>query len=232
MKISSQYRSQYSFRHESNINNTRINESIVKKNETAGKDTYLSNIMKQKQELNDRIRDLKDRQEIYTKKINEAIKNLYKSEIRETTNNFSNIEIGIKNSIIEEKNKSTMLDENSTYLNTNDEKESLITKESNEKIEEEILNDEKLEELEQKKDYKEDSNKKEKVSEDLSLVGKTREELENMLKNFINLTQEEIMKLESRIEKLDKNAEEYKQNSKTNIFDKTDEQKKHINVLI
>lgn len=96
------------------------------------------------------------------------------------------------------------------------------------KIEEEILNDEKLEELEQKKD----SNKKEKVSEDLSLVGKTREELENMLKNFINLTQEEIMKLESRIEKLDKNAEEYKQNSKTNIFDKTDEQKKHINVLI
>ncbi|AUA38606.1 Uncharacterised protein [Clostridioides difficile] len=232
MKISSQYRSQYSFRHESNINNTRINESMVKKNETVGKDTYLSNIMKQKQELNDRIRDLKYRQEVYTKKINEAIKNLYKSEIRETTNNFSNIEIGIKNSIIEDKNKSTMLDENSTYLNTNDEKESLITKESNEKIEEEILNDEKLEELEQKKDYKEDSNKKEKVSEDLSLVGKTREELENMLKNFINLTQEEIMKLESRIEKLDKDAEEYKQNSKTNIFDKTDEQKKHINVLI
>ncbi|MGT3863199.1 hypothetical protein I6C10_009095 [Clostridioides difficile] len=232
MIISSQYRSQYSFRHESNINNTRINESMVKKNETVGKDTYLSNIMKQKQELNDRIRDLKYRQEVYTKKINEAIKNLYKSEIRETTNNFSNIEIGIKNSIIEDKNKSTMLDENSTYLNTNDEKESLITKESNEKIEEEILNDEKLEELEQKKDYKEDSNKKEKVSEDLSLVGKTREELENMLKNFINLTQEEIMKLESRIEKLDKDAEEYKQNSKTNIFDKTDEQKKHINVLI
>ncbi|HBG2041813.1 TPA: hypothetical protein KPJ55_003834 [Clostridioides difficile] len=205
---------------------------MVKKNETVGKDTYLSNIMKQKQELNDRIRDLKYRQEVYTKKINEAIKNLYKSEIRETTNNFSNIEIGIKNSIIEDKNKSTMLDENSTYLNINDEKESLITKESNEKIEEEILNDEKLEELEQKKDYKEDSNKKEKVSEDLSLVGKTREELENMLKNFINLTQEEIMKLESRIEKLDKDAEEYKQNSKTNIFDKTDEQKKHINVLI
>ncbi|AQU08298.1 hypothetical protein WIS05_15960 [Clostridioides difficile] len=228
MKISSQYRSQYSFRYESNINNTRINESMVKKNETVGKDTYLSNIMKQKQELNDRIRDLKYRQEVYTKKINDAIKNLCKSEIRETTNNFSNIEIGIKNSIIEDKNKSTMLDENSTYLNTNDEKESLITKESNEKIEEEILNDEKLEELEQKKD----SNKKEKVSEDLSLVGKTREELENMLKNFINLTQEEIMKLESRIEKLDKNAEEYKQNSKTNIFDKTDEQKKHINVLI
>ncbi|PBF40146.1 hypothetical protein BGU48_13635 [Clostridioides difficile] len=222
------YRSQYSFRYESNINNTRINESMVKKNETVGKDTYLSNIMKQKQELNDRIRDLKYRQEVYTKKINDAIKNLCKSEIRETTNNFSNIEIGIKNSIIEDKNKSTMLDENSTYLNTNDEKESLITKESNEKIEEEILNDEKLEELEQKKD----SNKKEKVSEDLSLVGKTREELENMLKNFINLTQEEIMKLESRIEKLDKNAEEYKQNSKTNIFDKTDEQKKHINVLI
>ncbi|WP_131005555.1 hypothetical protein [Clostridioides difficile] len=232
MKISSQYRSQYSFRYESNINNTRINESMVKKNETVGKDTYLSNIMKQKQELNDRIRDLKYRQEVYTKKINDAIKNLGKTEIRETTNNFSNIEIGIKNSNIEEKNKSTMLDENSTYLNTNDEKESLITKESNEKIEEEILNDEKLEELEQKKDYKEDSNKKEKVSEDLSLVGKTREELENMLKNFINLTQEEIMKLESRIEKLDKNAEEYKQNSKTNIFDKTDEQKKHINVLI
>ncbi|PBF16794.1 hypothetical protein [Clostridioides difficile] len=228
MKTSSQYRSQYSFRYESNINNTRINESMVKKNETVGKDTYLSNIMKQKQELNDRIRDLKYRQEVYTKKINDAIKNLCKSEIRETTNNFSNIEIGIKNSIIEDKNKSTMLDENSTYLNTNDEKESLITKESNEKIEEEILNDEKLEELEQKKD----SNKKEKVSEDLSLVGKTREELENMLKNFINLTQEEIMKLESRIEKLDKNAEEYKQNSKTNIFDKTDEQKKHINVLI
>ncbi|EGT3660309.1 TPA: hypothetical protein KN209_001216 [Clostridioides difficile] len=232
MKISSQYRSQYSFRYESNINNTRINESMVKKNETVGKDTYLSNIMKQKQELNDRIRDLKYRQEVYTKKINDAIKNLCKSEIRETTNNFSNIEIGIKNSIIEDKNKSTMLDENSTYLNTNDEKESLITKESNEKIEEEILNDEKLEELEQKKDYKEDSNKKEKVSEDLSLVGKTREELENMLKNFINLTQEEIMKLESRIEKLDKDAEEYKQNSKNNIFDKTDEQKKHINVLI
>ncbi|HBH1681132.1 TPA: hypothetical protein KRM83_003895, partial [Clostridioides difficile] len=230
--ISSQYRSQYSFRHESNVNNTRINESIVKKNETVGKDTYLSNIMKQKQELNDRIRDLKDRQEIYTKKINEAIKNLYKSEIRETTNNFSNIEIGIKNRIIEDKNKSTMLDENSTYLNTNDEKESLIAKEFNEKVEEEILNDEKLEELEQKKDYKEDSNKKETVSEDLSLVGKTREELENMLKNFINLTQEEIMKLESRIEKLDKDAEEYKQNSKTNIFDKTDEQKKHINVLV
>ncbi|VIG00091.1 Uncharacterised protein [Clostridioides difficile] len=225
MKISSQYRSQYSFRHESNINNTRINESIVKKNETVGKDTYLSNIMKQKQELNDRIRDLKDRQEVYTKKINEAIKNLYKSEIRETTNNFSNIEIGIKNSIIEDKNKSTMLYENSTYLNTSDEKESLITKEFNEKVEEEMLNDEKLEELEQKKDYKEDSNKKEKISEDLSLAGKTREELENMLKNFINLTQEEIMKLESRIEKLDKDAEEYKQNSKTNIFDKTDEQK-------
>lgn len=225
MKISSQYRSQYSFRHESNINNTRINESIVKKNETVGKDTYLSNIMKQKQELNDRIRDLKDRQEIYTKKINEAIKNLYKSEIRETTNNFSNIEIGIKNSIIEDKNKSTMLYENSTYLNTNDEKESLITKEFNEKVEEEMLNDEKLEELEQKKGYKEDSNKKEKISEDLSLAGKTREEPENMLKNFINLTQEEIMKLESRIEKLDKDAEEYKQNSKTNIFDKTDEQK-------
>ncbi|MDL0220368.1 hypothetical protein QQO40_08770, partial [Clostridioides difficile] len=223
---------QYSFRHESNINNTRINESIVKKNETAGKDTYLSNIMKQKQELNDRIRDLKDRQEIYTKKINEAIKNLYKSEIRETTNNFSNIEIGIKNRIIEDKNKSTMLDENSTYLNTNDEKESLIAKEFNEKVEEEILNDEKLEELEQKKDYKEDSNKKETVSEDLSLVGKTREELENMLKNFINLTQEEIMKLESRIEKLDKDAEEYKQNSKTNIFDKTDEQKRRINTLV
>ncbi len=232
MKISSQYRSQYSFRHESNVNNTRINESIVKKNETVGKDTYLSNIMKQKQELNDRIRDLKDRQEIYTKKINEAIKNLYKSEIRETTNNFSNIEIGIKNRIIEDKNKSTMLDENSTYLNTNDEKESLIAKEFNEKVEEEILNDEKLEELEQKKDYKEDSNKKETVSEDLSLVGKTREELENMLKNFINLTQEEIMKLESRIEKLDKDAEEYRQNSKTNIFDKTDEQKRHINVLV
>ncbi|MCJ0441108.1 hypothetical protein J0W45_11040, partial [Clostridioides difficile] len=199
---------------------------------TAGKDTYLSNIMKQKQELNDRIRDLKDRQEIYTKKINEAIKNLYKSEIRETTNNFSNIEIGIKNRIIEDKNKSTMLDENSTYLNTNDEKESLIAKEFNEKVEEEILNDEKLEELEQKKDYKEDSNKKETVSEDLSLVGKTREELENMLKNFINLTQEEIMKLESRIEKLDKDAEEYKQNSKTNIFDKTDEQKRRINTLV
>ncbi|MGX4627834.1 hypothetical protein ACWJVN_15210 [Clostridioides difficile] len=232
MKISSQYRSQYSFRYESNINNTRINENMVKKNETVGKDTYLSNIMKQKQELNDRIRDLKYRQEVYAKKINDAIKNLCKSEIRETTNNFSNIEIGIKNRIIEDKNKSTMLDENSTYLNTNDEKESLITKESNEKIEEEILNDEKLEELEQKKDYKEDSNKKEKVSEDLSLVGKTHEELENMLKNFINLTQEEIMKLESRIEKLDKDAEEYKQNSKTNIFDKTDEQKKHINVLI
>ncbi|MDX5721541.1 hypothetical protein SIL18_05035 [Clostridioides difficile] len=232
MKISSKYRSQYSIRHESNVNNTRINESIVKKNETVGKDTYLSNIMKQKQELNDRIRDLKDRQEIYTKKINEAIKNLYKSEIRETTNNFSNIEIGIKNRIIEDKNKSTMLDENSTSLNTNDEKESLIAKEFNEKVEEEILNDEKLEELEQKKDYKEDSNKKETVSEDLSLVGKTREELENMLKNFINLTQEEIMKLESRIEKLDKDAEEYKQNSKTNIFDKTDEQKKHINVLV
>ncbi|EGT2240271.1 hypothetical protein DBN08_18735, partial [Clostridioides difficile] len=222
----------YSFRHESNINNTRINESIVKKNETVGKDTYLSNIMKQKQELNDRIRDLKDRQEVYTKKINEAIKNLYKSEIRETTNNFSNIEIGIKNSIIEDKNKSTMLYENSTYLNTSDEKESLITKEFNEKVEEEMLNDEKLEELEQKKDYKEDSNKKEKISEDLSLAGKTREELENMLKNFTNLTQEEIMKLESRIEKLDKDAEEYKQNSKTNIFDKTDEQKKHINVLL
>ncbi|HBY3020348.1 TPA: hypothetical protein MI012_003710, partial [Clostridioides difficile] len=221
-----------SFRHESNINNTRINESIVKKNETVGKDTYLSNIMKQKQELNDRIRDLKDRQEVYTKKINEAIKNLYKSEIRETTNNFSNIEIGIKNSIIEDKNKSTMLYENSTYLNTSDEKESLITKEFNEKVEEEMLNDEKLEELEQKKDYKEDSNKKEKISEDLSLAGKTREELENMLKNFTNLTQEEIMKLESRIEKLDKDAEEYKQNSKTNIFDKTDEQKKHINVLL
>ncbi|WP_009906427.1 hypothetical protein [Clostridioides difficile] len=151
MKISSQYRSQYSFRHESNINNTRINESIVKKNETVGKDTYLSNIMKQKQELNDRIRDLKDRQEVYTKKINEAIKNLYKSEIRETTNNFSNIEIGIKNSIIEDKNKSTMLYENSTYLNTSDEKESLITKEFNEKVEEEMLNDEKLEELEQKR---------------------------------------------------------------------------------
>ncbi|HGM3250714.1 TPA: hypothetical protein ACKOJJ_002722, partial [Clostridioides difficile] len=216
----------------SNINNTRINESIVKKNETVGKDTYLSNIMKQKQELNDRIRDLKDRQEVYTKKINEAIKNLYKSEIRETTNNFSNIEIGIKNSIIEDKNKSTMLYENSTYLNTSDEKESLITKEFNEKVEEEMLNDEKLEELEQKKDYKEDSNKKEKISEDLSLAGKTREELENMLKNFTNLTQEEIMKLESRIEKLDKDAEEYKQNSKTNIFDKTDEQKKHINVLL
>ncbi|HGM3506454.1 TPA: hypothetical protein ACKOR7_001021 [Clostridioides difficile] len=232
MKISSQYRSQYSFRHESNINNTRINENIVKKNETVGKDTYLSNIMKQKQELNDRIRDLKDRQEVYTKKINEAIKNLYKSEIREATNNFSNIEIGIKNNSIEDENKSTMLDENSTYLNTNDEKESLISKEFNEKIEEEILNDEKLEELEQKKDDKEDSNKKEKVSEDLSLLGKTREELENMLKNFINLTQEEIMKLESRIEKLDKDAEEYKQNSKTNIFDKTDEQKKRINTLV
>lgn len=232
MKISSQYRSQYSFRHESNINNTRINENMVKKNETVGKDTYLSNIMKQKQELNDRIRDLKDRQEVYTKKINEAIKNLYKSEIRETTNNFSNIEIGIKNNSIEDENKSTMLDENSTYLNTNDEKESLITKEFNEKIEEEILNDEKLEELEQKKYDKEDSNKEEKVSEDLYLLGKTREELENMLKNFINLTQEEIMKLESRIEKLDKDAEEYKQNSKTNIFDKTDEQKKRINTLI
>ncbi len=225
MKISSQYRSQYSFRHESNINNTRINENMVKKNETVGKDTYLSNIMKQKQELNDRIRDLKDRQEVYTKKINEAIKNLYKSEIREATNNFSNIEIGIKNNSIEDENKSTMLDENSTYLNTNDEKESLITKEFNEKIEEEILNDEKLEELEQKKYDKEDFNKEEKVSEDLYLLGKTREELENMLKNFINLTQEEIMKLESRIEKLDKDAEEYKQNSKTNIFDKTDEQK-------
>ncbi|KPI47373.1 hypothetical protein IM33_18305 [Clostridioides difficile] len=232
MKISSQYRSQYSFRHESNINNTRINENMVKKNETVGKDTYLSNIMKQKQELNDRIRDLKDRQEVYTKKINEAIKNLYKSEIRETTNNFSNIEIGIKNNSIEDENKSTMLDENSTYLNTNDEKESLITKEFNEKIEEEILNDEKLEELEQKKYDKEDSNKEEKVSEDLYLLGKTREELENMLKNFINLTQEEIMKLESRIEKLDKDAEEYKQNSKTNIFDKTDEQKKRINTLV
>ncbi|MCC0686080.1 hypothetical protein [Clostridioides sp. ZZV14-6345] len=232
MKISSQYRSQYSFRYESNINNTRINENMVKKNETVGKDTYLSNIMKQKQELNDRIRDLKDRQEVYTKKINEAIKNLYKSEIRETTNNFFNIETGIKNNIIEDKNKSTMLDEISTYLNTNDEEESLITKEFNEKIEEEILNDEKLEELEQKNEYKEDSNKKEKISEDLSLLGKTREELENMLKNFINLTQEEIIKLESRIEKLDENAEEYKQNLKTNIFDKTDEQKKHINVLV
>ncbi|HGS9963741.1 TPA: hypothetical protein ACMVEC_001203, partial [Clostridioides difficile] len=79
MKISSQYRSQYSFRYESNINNTRINESMVKKNETVGKDTYLSNIMKQKQELNDRIRDLKYRQEVYTKKINDAIKNLCKS---------------------------------------------------------------------------------------------------------------------------------------------------------
>lgn len=232
MKISSQHRSQYSFRYESNINNTRINENMVKKNETVGKDTYLSNIMKQKQELNDRIRDLKDRQEVYTKKINEAIKNLYKSEIRETTNNFFNIETGIKNNIIEDKNKSTMLDEISTYLNTNDEEESLITKEFNEKIEEEILNDEKLEELEQKNEYKEDSNKKEKISEDLSLLGKTREELENMLKNFINLTQEEIIKLESRIEKLDENAEEYKQNLKTNIFDKTDEQKKHINVLV
>ena len=105
MKISSQYRSQYSFRHESNINNTRINENMVKKNEIVGKDTYLSNIMKQKQELNDRIRDLKDRQEIYTKKINEAIKNLYKSEIRETTNNFSNIETDIKDNSIEDKNK-------------------------------------------------------------------------------------------------------------------------------
>lgn len=41
-----------------------------------------------------------------------------------------------------------MLDENLIYLNINDEKEFLIIKEFNEKIEEEILNDEKLEELE------------------------------------------------------------------------------------
>ncbi|EQF22905.1 hypothetical protein QEW_4012 [Clostridioides difficile CD160] len=232
MKISNKHESQYSFSYKNDMINKETSEKIINKNANTGKDNYLSNIMRQKQELNNRIRDLKERQEIYTKKINEAIKNLPKSEIRETINDFSNIEMSIKNSDIEDENKNTMLDENSTYLDINEEKESLITKELNEEIKNKKLNDKELEELEQKKTDKEAYNNNDKVSEDLSLLGKTREELEGMLKNFINMTQEEIKKIESRIEKLDEDVKEYKQNSNTNIFNKIDKQKRHINTLV
>ncbi|MCC0782502.1 hypothetical protein IR152_05210 [Clostridioides sp. ES-S-0108-01] len=216
MRISNQHESQYLFRCESDVKNKKASENISNKNVTTEKDNYLSNIMRQKQELNNRIKDLKERQDIYTKKINEAIRNLSKSEIRETVNNFSNVEIGIKNSDVE--------DENSTYLNMDEKRESLITKELDEEIKDKKLNDK---ELEQKKSDKEDN-----MFGDLSLLGKTREELEGMLKNFINMTQEEIIELKSRIEKLDEEAKEYKQNSNTNIFYKTDEQKKSINTLV
>lgn len=232
MKISNKHESQYSFSYKNDMINKETSEKIINKNANTGKDNYLSNIMRQKQELNNRIRDLKERQEIYTKKINKAIKNLPKSEIRETINDFSNIEMSIKNSDIEDENKNTMLDENSTYLDINEEKESLITKELNEEIKNKKLNDKELEELEQKKTDKEAYNNNDKVSEDLSLLGKTREELEGMLKNFINMTQEEIKKIESRIEKLDEDVKEYKQNSNTNIFNKIDKQKRHINTLV
>ncbi|MCC0628596.1 MULTISPECIES: hypothetical protein [unclassified Clostridioides] len=222
MRISNQHESQYLFRCESDVKNKKASENISNKNLTTEKDNYLSNIMRQKQELNNRIKDLKERQDIYTKKINEAIRNLSKSEIRETVNNFSNVEIGIKNSDVE--------DENSTYLNMGEKREALITKELNEEIKDKKLNDK---ELEQKKSDEEDNMfKEDNMFGDLLLLGKTREELEGMLKNFINMTQEEIIELKSRIEKLDEEAKEYKQNSNTNIFYKTDEQKKHINTLV
>ncbi|HFL2483503.1 TPA: hypothetical protein ACG3KC_002578 [Clostridioides difficile] len=217
MKISSQYRSQYLLNNESNIKNTKKNTNIIKKNETIEKNNYLSNIMKQKQELNNRIKDLKDKQELYAKKINEAIRNLFKSEIEN------------KNSNVEEENKETILEEYPISLNTGEKEESLNTDELNDKNEEKLEeldqkgvdNEKESEELEQKHIDKED-----KELEDLFLEGKTREELENMLKDFMSMTQEEIKKIESRIEKLDKDVEKYKKNQNTNG------QKNYIDTLI
>lgn len=223
MKISSQYRSQYVLNNESDIKKQRNNTNIIKKNKTTEKNNYLSNVMKQKQELNNRIKDLKDKQELYAKKINEAIRNLFKSEIEN------------KNSNVEEENENTILEEYPISLNTGEKEVSLNTDELNDKNEEEILNDKKLEELDQKgvdneKESKEleqkDIDKEDKELENLFLEGKTREELEDMLKNFISMTQEEIKEIELRIEKLDKDAEEYKQNQNTS------KQKKHIDTLI
>ncbi|MGO0882652.1 hypothetical protein ACTPDI_07665 [Clostridioides difficile] len=214
MKISSQYRSQHLLNNESNIKNTKKNTNIIKKNETIEKNNYLSNIMKQKQELNNRIKDLKDKQELYAKKINEAIRNLFKLEIEN------------KNSNVEEENKKTILEEYPISLNTGEKEESLNIDELNDK------NEEKLEELEQKgvdneKDLEELEQKHiDKELENLFLEGKTREELENMLKDFMSMTQEEIKKIESRIEKLDKDAEKYKKNQNTNG------QKNYIDTLI
>lgn len=214
MKISSQYRSQHLLNNESNIKNTKKNTNIIKKNETIEKNNYLSNIMKQKQELNNRIKDLKDKQELYAKKINEAIRNLFKLEIEN------------KNSNVEEENKKTILEEYPISLNTGEKEESLNIDELNDK------NEEKLEELEQKgvdneKDLEELEQKHiDKELENLFLEGKTREELENMLKDFMSMTQEEIKKIESRIEKLDKDAEKYKKSQNTNG------QKNYIDTLI
>ncbi|MCC0652110.1 hypothetical protein [Clostridioides sp. ES-S-0001-03] len=208
MKISSQYRSQYLLNNESNIKNTKKNTNIIKKNETIEKNNYLSNIMKQKQELDNRIKDLKDKQELYAKKINEAIRNLFKSE---------------------EENKNTILEEYPISLNTGEKEESLNTDELNDKNEEKVEeldqkgvdNEKESEELEQKHIDKED-----KELENLFLEGKTREELENMLKDFMSMAQEEIKKIESRIEKLDKDAEKYKKNQNING------QKNYIDTLI
>ncbi|MGX9758445.1 hypothetical protein ACWYRQ_19375 [Clostridioides difficile] len=219
MIISSQYRSQHSFSCESDMKDKKTTRNIIKKNDTAEKDDYISNIMRQKQELNNRIQDLKDKQELYTKKINEAIRNLSKVEVR------------FKNSTVEDESKNTVLDEDSIFMNTKEENEFLVNKKLNNK--EEILNDKELDEIEQKHINKYNSYKKEdKDFENLFLEGKTREELEDMLKNFINMTQEEIKEIESRIKKLDKDSEKYKQNSNTNILDKDDKPKKHIDILI
>ncbi|MCC0708679.1 hypothetical protein [Clostridioides sp. ES-S-0190-01] len=173
--------------------------------------------MKQKQELDNRIKDLKDKQELYAKKINEAIRNLFKSEEEN------------KNSNVEEENKNTILEEYPISLNTGEKEESLNTDELNDKNEEKVEeldqkgvdNEKESEELEQKHIDKED-----KELENLFLEGKTREELENMLKDFMSMTQVEIKKIESRIEKLDKDAEKYKKNQNING------QKNYIDTLI
>lgn len=163
------------------------------------------NIMRQKQELNNRIEDLKDKQELYIKKINEAIINLSKTEVR------------FKNSTIE--NKNTVLNEDSIFTNTKDENVILVNRVLNNK--EEILSDKELDKLEQKDISKDNSYKKEdKDFENLFLEGKTCEDLEEMLKKSKNMTQEEIKKIESRIKKLDNDCEKYKQNSNIYIFDK------------
>lgn len=173
--------------------------------------------MKQKQELDNRIKDLKDKQELYAKKINEAIRNLFKSEEEN------------KNSNVEEENKNTILEEYPISLNTGEKEESLNTDELNDKNEEKVEeldqkgvdNEKESEELEQKHIDKED-----KELENLFLEGKTREVLENMLKDFMSMTQVEIKKIESRIEKLDKDAEKYKKNQNING------QKNYIDTLI
>ncbi|NMS90516.1 hypothetical protein HGQ85_11275 [Clostridioides difficile] len=120
--------------------------------------------MKQKQELNNRIKDLKDKQELYAKKINEAIRNLFKSEIEN------------KNSNVEEENENTILEKYPISLNTEEKEELLSTDELNDKNKEEILNDEKLEEL----DSKGVDNEKESEELEQKDIDKEDKELENL----------------------------------------------------